>query len=163
MKNSTSEDEIYNLWTMLEQAHSGITLARDHELEPHRLSTIKDSALFIIDSIGPEATPAEISRWILRRPHSVSGLLDRMEKEGFIKKTKDLQKKNLVRVTITAQGRKAYSTSLKRKAFNQVFNALTADEREKLYGYLDKLRAKAIKVAGVTSKPPFPPSPARYK
>lgn len=163
MKNSNTEDEIYDLWTMMEQAHSGITLARDRELEPHKLSTIKASALFIIDSIGPEATPAEISRWILRRPHSVSGLLDRMEKEGFIKKTKDLQKKNLVRVTITAQGRKAYSLSLKRKAFNQIFNVLTTDERENLYGYLDKLRTKAIKVAGITSKPPFPLSPAKSK
>ncbi len=163
MRNSSSEDEIYNLWTILEQAHSGITLARDRELEPHKLSTIKASALFIIDSIGPEATPAEISRWILRRPHSVSGLLDRMEKEGFIKKTKDLQKKNLVRVTITAQGRKAYNVSLKRKAFNQVFSVLNEDERVKLYGYLDKLRARAIKIAGITSKPPFPPSSLKSK
>ena len=50
MKGICSSDEIYNLWTMLEQVHSGITLARDRELEQHGLSTIKAAALFIIDS-----------------------------------------------------------------------------------------------------------------
>ena len=60
-KASYSTDELYNLWTMLEQVHSGITLARDRELEQHGLSTIKASALFIVQSIGNEATPAEIS------------------------------------------------------------------------------------------------------
>lgn len=161
-KASYSTDELYNLWTMLEQVHSGITLARDRELEQHGLSTIKSSALFIVQSIGNEATPAEISRWILRRPHSVSGLLDRMEKDGLIKKAKNLHKKNLVRVTITPKGRKGLEISAKRKTINQILNALTAEERKQLYTYLDKLRNKALKVAGITHKPPFPP-PAKAK
>lgn len=157
-KASYSTDELYNLWTMLEQVHSGITLARDRELEQHGLSTIKASALFIVQSIGNEATPAEISRWILRRPHSVSGLLDRMEKDGLIKKAKNLHKKNLVRVTITPKGKKGLEISAKRKTINQILNALSEDERKQLYIYLDKLRNKALKVAGIAHKPPFPPS-----
>ena len=163
MKGTIATDELFNLWTMLEQVHSGITLARDRELEQHGLSTIKASALFIIDSIGNEATPAEISRWILRRPHSVSGLLDRMEKDGLIKKTKNLHKKNLVRVTITPKGRQAYNISLKRKTINQVLTALTDDERKELYSFLDRLRNKSLKVAGITHKPPFPPPAAKSK
>lgn len=151
-------DEFWNLWTMLEQVHSGITLARDRELEKHGISTIKAAALFIIDSIGDEATPAEISRWILRRPHSVSGLLERMEKDGLIRKTKDLAKKNLVRVTMTPKGRRAYEISLKRKTINQVLGALTAEERKQMYAMLERMRNKALKVAGITTKPPFPPS-----
>ena len=163
MKNSSNDDKIYNLWTMIEQVHSGVTLARDRELEQYGLSTIKAAALFIIDAIGAEATPAEISRWILRRPHSVSGLLDRMEKEGFIKKTKDLQKKNLVRITITAQGRKAFNVSLKRKTINQILSALTTEEKQQLYSYMDRLRTKALKVAGISNKPPFPVSPSKAR
>jgi DNA-binding MarR family transcriptional regulator len=157
MKGKIVTDDLWNLWTMLEQVHSGITLARDRELEKNGISTIKAAALFIINSIGNEATPAEISRWILRRPHSVSGLLDRMEKDGLIKKTKNLSKKNLVRVTITPKGRKAYGISLKRKTINQVLNALTAAEQKQLYAYLEKLRNKALKVASIPTKPPFPP------
>lgn len=163
MKKDFGTDELYNLWTMLEQVHSGITLARDRELEQHGLSTIKASALFIIKSIGNEATPAEISRWILRRPHSVSGLLDRMEADGLIKKTKDLHKKNLVRVTITAKGQKALDISAKRKTINQVLTVLSEDERKELYAYLEKLRNKSLKVSGITHKPPFPPSSLKSK
>ena len=156
MKYKFAADELWDLWTMLEQVHSGVTLARDRELEKHGISTIKAAALFIIDSIGNEATPAEISRWILRRPHSVSGLLDRMEKDGLIKKTKNLAKKNLVRVTITLKGRRAYEVSLKRKTINQVLNSITAQERKDLYAVLEKLRNKSLKVAGILHKPPFP-------
>jgi len=163
MKNSHSDDEIYDLWSMIEQVHSAVTLARDRELEPSGLSTIKAAALFIIDAIGTEATPAEISRWILRRPHSVSGLLDRMEKEGFVRKTKDLHRKNLVRVTITPQGRKAYNQSLKRKSISQIMATLTAEESQQLFSYMDRLRTKALKVAGINYKPPFPVSPSRSR
>jgi DNA-binding MarR family transcriptional regulator len=156
VKQILNSDEIYNLWTMLEQVHSGITLARDRELEPEGLSTIKASALFIINAVGEETTPAEVSRWILRRPHSVTALLLRMEKDGLIKRAKDLPKKNLIRITLTPKGHKAFNISLKRKTLNKILSVLTEEERRTMYSYLEKLRTKALKVLVNTPTPPFP-------
>jgi len=104
------EDDI---WIMLDQAHAAIYADREKELRQYNLSTMKSAVLFCINQIGSEVTPAELSRWLLRRSHSVSGLLNRMEKDGLIKKTKDLHRKNLVRVTITEKGKQAYKDSLK--------------------------------------------------
>jgi DNA-binding MarR family transcriptional regulator len=155
MKNVKATDQDYNLWIMLEHARSAVVAAREKELSQHGVSMMKAAVLFIVDSIGDEATPAEISRWILRKSHSVSGLLDRMEKDGLIKKTKDLHRKNLVRVTITEKGYKALNKSKDRKAIHRAMAAIPEEERQKFYNQLEKIRDKALRQAGI-SKPPFP-------
>ena len=155
MKNEKPNDQDYNLWIMLEHARSAVVAAREKELNQYGISMMKAAVLFIVDSIGNEATPAEISRWILRKSHSVSGLLDRMEKDGLIKKTKDLHRKNLVRVTITEKGYKALNKAKDRKSIHRSMGVISDEERQKLYNQLEKIRDKALRIAGV-SKPPYP-------
>jgi len=145
----------FKLWVMLEQAHAAVFAAREQDLAQYKLSPMKAAALYIIQSIGTEATPAEIARWILRKPHTVSGLLDRMEKDGLITKTKNLPKKNLVRVTITEKGKRALRQSFKRESLGRTFAAVPASERSKLYTQLEKIRNKGIKLSGFP-KPPYP-------
>jgi DNA-binding MarR family transcriptional regulator len=157
MKNVKATDQDYNLLIMLEHAHSAVVAAREKELSQHGVSMMKTWVLFIVDRIGDEATPAEISRWILRRSHSVSGLLDRMEKDGLIKKTKDLKRKNLVRVTITEKGYKALNKSKDRKSIHRSMAAISEEDRQKFYNQLEIIRDKALRQTGI-SKPPFPRS-----
>ena len=156
MKKSHSDDKDYNLWVMLEQARTAMGTARDKELYHYKISFMKAAVLFIVDAIGNEATPAEISRWILRRSHSVSGLLDRMEKDGLIKKTKDLPRRNLVRVTLTDKGRQSLKDSMKRESIHNVMAILSESEYKQLYSLLEKVRDKALKEAGISPTPPFP-------
>ena len=154
-KSAQSVDKDYQLWVILEQARSAILTAREKELAKYDTSTMKAAVLFIADSIGSEATPAEISRWILRRPHTVSGILDRMEKDGLINKTKDLERKNMVRVTITDRGKKTLQQSRKRESIHRSLTSLSESEKEKLYTVLEKIRDRALKMAAVP-KPPYP-------
>ena len=157
MKDVKITDADYNLWLMLEHAHSAMVAAREKELSEHGVSMMKAEVLSVVDRIGDEATPAEISRWILRRSHSVSGLLDRMEKDGLIKRTKDLHRKNLVRVTITKNGYKALNKSKEGKSIHRSMAAIPEGERQKFYDQLEKIMNKALRQAGI-SKPPFPKS-----
>lgn len=101
MQDSSSVDRDYKLWVLLRQAADAIYKARSKELSPLGLSPMASAILFIILAIGERATPAEISRWMFREAHSVSGLLDRMEEKGLVRRTKDLEKKNLVRISLT--------------------------------------------------------------
>jgi DNA-binding MarR family transcriptional regulator len=150
------QERDYKLWVLLEQVRTGIVVARDKELAEFGISTIMGGVLAIVNAIGNEATPAQISRWIMRRAHSVSGLVERMAQKGLIRKSKDLHKKNLVRVTITDKGQKAFKQSLKRKSIHQIMSALTEKEKDELFELLDKLRSKSVKVAKISFKPPFP-------
>ena len=157
MKEPNLYEEEFKLWVMLEQAHSAIFAAREKDLAQYRTSPMKAAVLFAVQQIGSEVTPAEIARWILRKSHTVSGLLDRMEKDGLITRRKNLPKKNLVRVTMTDKGKKTLCNSMRRDSIRKIFAAIPKEDRKQLYTQLEKLRAKGLKLSGFP-KPPFPRS-----
>jgi DNA-binding MarR family transcriptional regulator len=155
MKNYSATDQDYNLWILLAQTRDAILKARQKELDQYGISTSQAAVLFVIQAIGDRATPAEISRWLFREPHSVSTLLSRMEKQGLVRKVKDLDRKNLVRVVITEKGREAYYQSTKRESIRGIMSSLSEEERQQLTSSLRKLRDEALKRA-VSLKPPVP-------
>ena len=156
MKKAYNSEPDYILWVLLEQAQSATFGAREKELSKYSTSPMQTAVLFIVDAIGSEATPAEVSRWLLRKSHSVSGLLDRMEKDGLVKKSKDLHRKNLVRITITNKGHKVLEQSKKRESIRRVMSVLSEEERLQLQSSLKKIRDKALRVSGAFPKPPYP-------
>ena len=156
MQQYLPDDQDYSLWMLLSQASDAMFKAREKELNGNGVTAMEATALFIIQAIGDRATPAEISRWILREPHSVSALLDRMERRGLIKRTKDLEWKNMVRVTITEQGKEAYEMSTVRESIHNIISVLSAEEFRQLSSYLRKLRDRALREANIGYEMPFP-------
>jgi len=154
MKNISPVDEDYNLWVLLHQTTDAVLRARQKELDQFGISVIEVGVLVVIQAIGEKATPAEISRRIFREPHTVSALLNRMEKRGLLRKTNDLGRKNLVRVSITEKGRQAYDKSTRRKSIHKIMSSLSEEERQQLGSCLEKLQNKAFKELIVEYKPP---------
>ena len=131
-------DRDYNLWVLLHQVSDIIFNAREAELQQHGLPATQAEVLFVVKAIGDKVTPAQISRMMFRRPHSISGIIDRMKKAGLVKKTKNLERKNLVRITLTEKGQQAYKQALKRKSVQKIMSALSEEERKKLKSLLEK-------------------------
>ena len=129
---------------------------RARELFRFGITPEEAAVLFVVSRIGDTATPAEISRWILREPHSISGLLERMRKDGLIDKVKDLDKKNLVRVVITEKGQRALQESYNRESIYRILSTLSLEERQQLSSLLVRLREAAIGELGTFKVPPFP-------
>jgi DNA-binding MarR family transcriptional regulator len=108
------------------------------------------------NSEGP-ATPADLSRWLFREPHTVSQLLIRMEKQGLLKRTKDLKYKNRLRLTLTEKGEEAYQQQTQMRAIGNILSSLSQEECDKLGVNLKKLRDEAVRE--LDSRPrqlPFP-------
>ena len=158
MKNIPSTDQDYKLRWLILQTRRAMYRARTIELFKYGITPEQAAGLFVVQAIGPRATPAEISRWLLREPHSISGLLNRMQKEGLITKAKDLERKNWVRVAMTEKGRQAYSQSTKRESIHRILTALSEKECQQIRTCLEKLRNKALEELGTASQPPLPPS-----
>jgi DNA-binding MarR family transcriptional regulator len=157
MSNVSNANQYYELWVLLQQASDAMFEARENELREYGITAMQAAVLYIVKAIGDEATPAQVSRWILRKPHSVSGILQRMEKAGLVKKTKDLTRRNMVRVTMTDKGRQALSQSMKRKSFQRILSSLSENERQQLRAQLRTVRNKGLKEIGVDPrKMPFP-------
>src|SRR4030066_1862107 len=95
MPELSGVDRDYNLWVLLHQVSDIIFNAREAKLQKHGSPATQAEFLFVIKAIGDKVTPAQISRMMFRRPHSVSGIIERMKKAGLVKKTKDLHRKTL--------------------------------------------------------------------
>jgi len=113
-------------------------------------------ALFIIQAIGDRATPAEISQWVSREHHTVTSLLSRMEKKGLITKAKDLNRKNVWRVSLTEKEQNAYRQSVKRESIHEAMSPLSENESQRLESYLKKVQDKALKYLVSEPTLPFP-------
>jgi DNA-binding MarR family transcriptional regulator len=142
VKESTDQD--YRLWVLLNQVRDAVLRARQKELNQYNISASQAAVLLVIEAIGPKATPAEISRRVFRKPHSVSGILSRMEKKGLVRRLKDLDRKNLIRVVLTEKGREAYYQSTKQESIRQIVSSLSEEERQQLTSCLHTLRDKAL-------------------
>ena len=130
--------------------------ARDKELRNTGISHVQRSVLFSVNIIGNKATPAELARWLFREPHSMSELLSRMEKAGLIKKVKDLEKKNLVRIVLTDKGCEAYKLSTRHDSINNILSCLSPEELQQFGEYLHRIRGKALSELGIEYKDYYP-------
>ena len=156
MNKTSSVDQDFRLWVLLHQTRDAIFKAREKELKPYGITTMECGVLFIVEAVGYKATPAEISRWLYREPHSVSVLLSRMEKKGLIKKTKDLERKNLIRISLTEKGKQAHISCTKLKSVHNIVSTLSKEEYRQMASYLGKLRDSALKENGIEEGLPFP-------
>jgi DNA-binding MarR family transcriptional regulator len=150
--------EDYMILGALSQARHAVLRARERELNKYGISARKAVVLFTIQAIGRGATPAEIARWVFRQSHGISALLSRMEKEGLVKRVKDLGRKNLVRIAITEKGQQAYRESANRESLHRIMSSLSEEERQQLKSSLLKLRDTALEELRIDTKPPYPPS-----
>jgi MarR family transcriptional regulator, organic hydroperoxide resistance regulator len=85
-------------------------------------------------------TPSLISRVYRREPHTISVNLKRLEAKGLIRLVKDLQRRNMIRVEITATGEEIWERGIKKtENVDLVFAELTPAEISQLDSILKKL------------------------
>jgi len=128
---------------------------RSNQLNELGISTEHAAVLFIIDSIGAKATTAEIARWLVREPHTVTSLLNTMEKRGLVKRVHDPVRKMLVRIVMTGKGRKVYDQTKNRESIHKANSVLSEKETKQLKSLLEKLWIHALQELGNTYKSPI--------
>ena len=156
METNVATDGDFKLWVLLSQTCHAIVTASENELRQIGISSGQAAVLSIVKTVTVPATPAEISRWLFRQPHTVSGLLNRMEKQGLVRKVNDLERKNMIRIVITEKGEQAYQRSRGVKVIRKILPCLSPEERDNLRTYLETLRNKALGEIGIKYQLPFP-------
>jgi DNA-binding MarR family transcriptional regulator len=132
MKDIKIEDMDYDLWLLLTRTQYRIERVRAKELRRFGISPEQSGILFFVQSTKNNAMPIEISRWQLREPQTITSILDRMQKKGLIKKSRDRERKNVIRVALTEKGKLAYENSVKSETYHRIMSVLSAEKRETL-------------------------------
>ena len=146
MENLSYDDKDYNLWLLMLKVKRLMLKARERDLQQYGITPEQAGMLYLIQANEEKVTPADISRLTFREPHTVSGLINRMEKAGLVTKHKDLDRKNMIRIALTDKGRHAYEQSTIREPIHLILSALSEDEREKLRSYLNRIQGKTVDV-----------------
>ncbi|MFC2018648.1 MarR family winged helix-turn-helix transcriptional regulator [Chloroflexota bacterium] len=140
-----SNIQVQNLWLLFCRTYYAMQKARSRELRKYGISTSEAEAILAIKTIDKQATPTQISQWMLREPHTVYGLLKRMEKKGLIVSNKDQDRKNLISVYLAENGEILYR-QLYEKKIERIITTLSSQRQHQLITLLTILLAKALKV-----------------
>jgi len=152
MAQQIKADREYTLVEQITQVADILVKVRERELLPQNLSATAASILFLVDAMGEGVTPARITRMLLREPHSISGILMRMEKQGLVKRTKDMDRKNYIRITLTAKGEKALEKAMRLEGTTHVLSKLTAAQQKELKATLTALKEAGVKELRLSRK-----------
>jgi DNA-binding MarR family transcriptional regulator len=118
--------------------------AVEDELRPIGVTMVQAAILWVAKTSEKPVTPPMLSRLLVREPHTVQAILSRMERQGLIERTKDLQRKNLVRVTLTEKGEEAFARADELKTVPNLLSCLSLEERDALREYVGRLGNNAI-------------------
>jgi len=151
-------DEHYELWLLLSQTRSAIFKAR-HKKFGRYMHPNQAAALVMIWRYDGQATPATLANLLFLEPHSISELVDRMQKKGLVTKTRDKNRGNVVRISMTDQGRKICSELVQADFIRSLMSRLSAAQRRQLSTCLSILFNAAVAELGMEGEHPPPLEP----
>ncbi len=152
------EDKEYDIWILLSRVYHLIAMLRKLELSKYNILPVQSYILFIIKALGNETTPSKISEYVYQQRSSISDILNRMVKQGLIRKTNKSGGNKRVIVTLTAKGEKALALSKKREYLRKVMTSLTDEKKRQLESAMEILRDNAINELSITQKTIMRPS-----
>ncbi|MDY6916737.1 MAG: MarR family transcriptional regulator [Chloroflexota bacterium] len=148
-------DARFTCFFLLGQAWPSILRVVEKEVAKTGVSYEKLKALWICEGHPGPVTPAELSRLLYRKSHSVAGLLDRMERDGLVTREPKRKGHPFTEIRATEKGRELVrpGQSLVISLVGEMMSALTEDEQRQLVVLLRKLRDEALNKLRIEAKP----------
>jgi DNA-binding MarR family transcriptional regulator len=144
-------DSNFEIWIELIQTGDVLTKAREMELNQFQLTKAQAEIIHRLLHKNKGLTIAEISRWNGKEFTSVLNLVNRMEKNGLIEKSRVDNKTSIL---VTEKGEYLYTHST-RKSIDMIFSVLSEEEKQQLKSCVQKLRHRGRELLGMNFKPPF--------
>ena len=144
-----------NLFVLFDQTRDTLIHAVKLELEQSKTNFAQCRILYVLTQKKNGMTQGDLAKWLLRNLNSVSTLINKMEREGLVKKTKN-KEDGKVYVTLTQQGSEVWD-EVGERAILLTFAVLSKEERKQLKVLLKRLWTEARNILGLDFKPPFLP------
>ncbi len=149
-------DSDINLLIVLDQTCCLMTNAVELELKHLRITQAQVRVMSMLSRQDRPATLEELAGWCLKEFNSISTLVNRMEKNGIIKK---IRKKGDLKtyIALTEKGSILYHREVTERSIRLIFGKLSDEEKKHLDTLLKRVRQTAREVLGLDYRPPFLP------
>lgn len=133
-------------WTLLYQTYTAIFKSMERSLLPHRISPPQAFALAAIQYSEEPMTPGRLAGLLAQETQSLTGLVDRMEAQGWVERKRDLPDRRSIRLALTAAGeaKLAEVMPLNVQAAEQMFAGLSPARLAELSQILAGMRSSAL-------------------
>lgn len=150
------DDHYSNAWVLLQQTWEAISSCLREELSELQLTWAQADILMILSASQLPLTASQISAYTFRSPQSVSELLARMEKAGYLKRVRDGKDQRVVKIQMLPRGEEC-AKRVKQARFvygsRLMKSSLSATEVDQLNELLRKLRDGVLREIALKSEP----------
>ena len=131
---------------ILRQTWAALNKAAETRLAKAHLTPEKVAVLWACRDYPGTVTPAELSRLVFRENQTVAGLLNRMEKEGLVKRVPKRKGHPFTEVKLTAKGEKACGPGIQvmKGVVKDLVATMPQNKQEQLQKLLLELRDRAL-------------------
>lgn len=143
MEQKTSMDIRRYAWILVGKAREEMLKARQKELAPYEISPRQAYVVDILYNLGRKATIAEVAKHVDREANTLAQQLNRMKKDGLVKRYQEKAKSTLLTFELTDKGVRAYENSLKREAIKKVMSVLSEEQLQILVFMMEQLISAA--------------------
>lgn len=129
------------VWRQLYIAYSTIFKAIERAIAPTGVTLPQALALATIKSGPGPITPSRLAHYLTQETQSVTGLIDRMERQDWVRRVRDLPDRRAIRLELTPAGEAKLAETLgpSGETTARMFSALSGGELEQLARLLDKV------------------------
>jgi DNA-binding MarR family transcriptional regulator len=112
MYNWETKDPYMTAWIRLRQACDALLRVTEIELGKQNTTLAQMDILLILSTSKVPLSPSELSAYVFREKHSVSSLLSRMQRAGYVRKVRGKKDQRVVRIQIQPKGREILNKSV---------------------------------------------------
>jgi len=159
MYNWEIADPYMTAWVRLRQATEAALKATEIELGKQQTTLAQMDVLLVLSMSGVPMSPGQIASYVFREKHSVSALLSRMQRAGYVKKARSKKDQRVVKIQIQPKGKELLGRAMPViTGYTRDLLAARFSEKEikQLDRHLKDLRDAALQALGTKVKP-FPP------
>jgi MarR family 2-MHQ and catechol resistance regulon transcriptional repressor len=145
-------------WVSLYQTYNAIFKVTELALLPHNLSLPQFHLLSVLKRGGGILTTGEIGREMVKASQTITGLVDRLEAQGFVERRFDRRDRRKTWVQLTAKGERKWEEAMPvaNRLAERMYSVLTDRELAQLGAKTEKLRAIAMEDLAKALTGPLP-------
>jgi|GEM_PF-534724 len=151
MFNWETGDPYITTWVRMRQASDAASRAIEIQLGKRHTTMAQVDILLVLSMSKVPLSPGQIAAYVFREKHSVSALLSRMRRAGYIKKGRSKQDQRVVKVELQPKGRELLDQTIPviigygRNVFSSRFSDKEIRQFDR---YLKALRDRSLRELG---------------
>lgn len=137
---------ILKMWILLRQTYISVSKCEEATLAKAGLTLQQYKVLMAIKYINDPVTPTEVARWLDRNTNSISLIIDRMEKDGLVKRARDLKDRRALRLVMTQKGKDLFeqATVPGWELMKRMMSCFSEEEMQTFTHLMERLRERAL-------------------